>query len=289
MGTSQRDLDLQVLEHIYEQDDGEGQAFIGSIRGLVGEDTAATTCRGLRERGLIREGHRAGEYHVTAAGRAEVDAMSERRRDRGLRRRLCHNEFLRWIDSRNATEAAARVAREDYDVAVDLEPFTDQETEAAAEHLKRHGLIESISAAEADHILVWITDLGQECIDEGGEVAAFVSKDTTALGSQIFNISGSGNSVAAAIGANNEVTASLSSFAPKLAAEFAEAVRQAIPALNLDAERVQALVADIQQRDDPNRAQRATAQLQTMLVSTTTGTLGQVLGLLGASALGIGT
>ncbi len=140
MRTSQRDLDLQVLKHIYEQDDSEGRAFIGSIRGLVGEDTAATTCRGLRERGLIRPGHRSGEYHVTAAGRAEVDAMSDRRRDRGLGRRLCRNEFLGWIDSRNATEAGARVTREDFDVTADLEPFTHQETEAAAEHLKRHRL-----------------------------------------------------------------------------------------------------------------------------------------------------
>lgn len=287
---SQRDLDLQILEHIYDQDDSQGYAFIGPIRKLVGdEDTAAVTCRGLRDRGLLRTGHRSGEYHVTATGRAEVDAVRSRRRDRGLRRRLCRNELLRWIDSKDATDSGSRVGRDRFDVAVDLEPFTTKETEAAAEYLKGQGLIESISAAGAEHILLWITELGQECIDdEDGDVAAFVRKrSATSSGSQIFHISGSGNNVAAAIGDNNEVSASLSTFDPQLAMTFADAVEQAN--LDLDGEQVRELVANIKQSDDPSRAQRATALLQTMVVGTTTGTLGQVLGVLGANALGIGT
>lgn len=290
MGTSQDELDMQVLEHIYENCTDDRPASIGGLRERFGENDAAATTSSLRTRGLLRADKRmSAGYFVTPAGRAEVEEMRNRRADRGLRRRLCRNRLLRWMDEQGASHAGKRVAREDFDASPDLLPFTDQETEAAAEHLKQHGLIESISADQADHILVWTTDRGRQCLDEGGDVLAFTKMDVERNASQVFNITGSGNTVAAAIGNDNEVTASLSTFNSEAAAQFAEAVRQATPALGLDADRVDALVADVQQTEDPTRAQRATALLQTMVVGTTTGTLGQVLGVLGASALGIGT
>lgn len=289
MATAQGDLDMQVLEHVYENCSDDQSASIAGLRERFGESNTAAITSSLKSRGLLRADKRmSAGYFVTPEGRAEVEEMRNRRTDRGLRRRLCRNQLLRWIDDQGASQASTRVAREDFDASPDLLPFTDLETEAAADHLKQLGLVESISVDQADHILLWTTDRGRQCLDAGGDVSAFARVDVEPSASQVFNITGSGNRVAAAIGSNNQVTASLTTFDSDAAAQFAEAVQQAVAALGLDADRVAQLVVDVQQTKDLTRAQRATALLQTMVVGTTTGTLGQVLGVLGASALGIG-
>ena len=286
--TPQHDRDRRVLEFIYDNDEGlDGAASLSGLRELVGEQEAAISGAGLRQQGLIRQAERlSGGYHITADGRSEVESMRSRRSDRGHRRSLCREEFLRWIDRRTTTNPGSRVARENFDGAADLLPFSDEETEAAAGYLAQQGLIESINTAEADHILVWITEKGRECIDKGRGIATFVNEGHH--GGQVFHVSGSGNSIATAVGNNNEVTSNLSQFDPELALQFATAVRQATPVLRLPPD-AEATLQDIEQKEDVGRAQRATTLLYTFLMGTSTGTLGQVLGTLGANALGIGT
>lgn len=288
MADSQRDLDMRALEYIYEHGSGPEPATPGGLRKHVGEHQMATCAQSLIQRGLIRRDERvSGGWYPTAEGRSQVEELRDRRANRGLRRRLCRDELLRWLDSSGATDVGTRVSRDKFDVAPDGLPFTEKDSHAAAEYLKLNGLIESFPA-DGRHLLLWITDRGQECRDEGGDVAAFVKEGEASSVSQVFHISGSGNNVAAALGDNNEVTANLSAFDAEKAIEFAAAVWQALPQLGLDRDQVSALIADIEQRDDPTRAQRATATLQTLLVGTTTGTLGQMLGMFGSAALGMG-
>ncbi len=288
METQQEDRDRRVLEYIYDNDEGpRGGASLSGLWELVGEEEGAMSAAGLREEGLIRrEDRMSGGYHITAAGRAEVEAMRARRTDRGHRRAMCREDFLRWVDQMTTPDPGSRVARQDFNGAADTVPYTEEETEAAAGHLAQLGLIRSINTEEADHILVWITEKGRECVDERRGIPAFIDKGSH--GGQVFHVSGSGNSIAAAVGNKNEVTANLSQFDPALAVQFAAAVRQAMPVLNLPPD-TEATLQDIEQHQDLDRAQRATATLYTFLMGTSTGTLGQVLGVLGASALGIGT
>lgn len=288
--TPQQERDLRVLEYIYDNDnDVSGAADLPGLWALVGESEAARSASTLRDRGLIRdENSLSGGYHITGTGSAMVEEMHARRNDRGYRRGLCRDELLRWIDSNTTTDPGSRRSREDFDGGADLLAFTEEEVTAAAIYLAEQSMVESVSAAGAPHIAVWITDCGRECVDEGRGIRAFVEKDKVNVGGQIFHISGSGNTVAAAIGDKNEVTASISQFDPAIALQFAAAVRQAMPALNLPSN-IEETLRDIEQQDDPSRAQRATAVLYTFLMGASTGTLGQVLGMVGASALGIGS
>ncbi|WP_299051862.1 hypothetical protein [uncultured Nocardioides sp.] len=285
MTTSQDDLDMRVLEYLYDHVD-DHTAVPLDLQDDLGYDNVLRTITGLEDRGLIVSDGRNG-HDLTADGHSEVEAMLARRNDRGLRRRLCRDLLLRWTDEQGADNPHARVRRSTFDAAPDLKPFTGQETREAAEFLAERGLVKTAGGTAQ---VLWTTDLGRECLDDGGDVAAFLG-GSGPTGGQVFHISGSGNSVAAAIGDGSNATANLSTFNHEQAVQFAGAVREALPALTLqgvDAQEVERHAAEIEQRQDPTRAQRATALLHRMVESTTTGTLGGLLSALGAGALGIG-
>lgn len=279
----QSDLDLRVLEYIYDNDRGMsgGAGLAGLYEVAGGEDAAHRTAAGLRERGLIRAVQRlGGGYHIEAEGRRLVEETRARRADRGHRRAECREQLLRWADS------GGRVVRRDFDGSIDGEPFSMIESERAAAFLVENGLLKSHSASGEKHFLIEITELGRECIDSGKTIQDFLRPVDRA--NQMLNIFGSGNNVAAAFGDNNEVSADLSAFNHDLAATLAASVRDALPVLALPGE-VEDLLPDIEQRSDPTRAQRATARLYTLLGDTASSGLGGVLTVLAANALGIGS
>ena len=112
----------------------------------------------------------------------------------------------------------------------------------------------------------------------------FLARSQAPTSSQVVNITGSGNTVAAALGDNNEVTVSIEEFDQRQAIQFADAVRQALPTLDLDEGRVTTLLRWIGRK--PKTAvwpQRSTAALQTMLVNVSTSALSQLLAALGAA------
>jgi len=278
----QEALDLRVLEYIYDNDEGSrGPAGLSGLYAAAGsEDAGLSTAAALRRRGLIRSCERmSGGYYIEPEGRRIVEQARTRRSDRGLRRQECREQLLRWADD------DGRKARREFNGSADGEPFTMAESESAADHLVENGLLASHSAWQEKHFLVEITERGRECIDSGETIQQFLARGD-ALAAQVLNVIGSGNNVAAAFGDESIATASTSTFDHDLAVTLASSVRDALPVLGLPDE-VDALLADIEQREDPSLAQRATARLYTLLGATTSGALGTVLGAMAAGALGI--
>lgn len=229
--TSQEECDWIVLEHIYDNgEEAKGGVGSAALSELVGEEAATDAAVGLRERGLIRKGQRLGDgYYITASGRSDVEAMRHRRTDRAHRRAACRDQLLRWVDSNTSTGPGTRVAREQFDGSADLLAFSDDETEAAAAYLHEHRLIKTISAAQADHILLWITELGREAIDSGQTIHDFISQRDghSPTVSHTYNMSGSGNSFATATAAGAMANATVKNFNLDHARLFAAAVRAA--------------------------------------------------------------
>lgn len=291
--TRQDEQNMRVLEYIYDHDAGSaGPAGLGGLRDLVGEDAAAESAVELKERGWIRNENRlSGGYHITAVGRSEVEALRQRREDRSYRRGRCRDDLLRWADAKTTTDPGTRVGREDFDGGADLLPYDEDEVRAAATFLAEAGFIKSISAAGAPHIAIWITDAGRECVDEGGVEAFQRARRTGGVAATVnhFNMGGEGNVFATATAAGAVAHATLNNFNIDQARLFAKAVRVAEAELDLPDE-VRAALTVIEAEDaEPTRAQKATKVLTDFMLGASTGTVGQVLGMLGASALGIGT
>lgn len=289
--TPQEMRDWHVLEYVYDHDEGShGGAGLGGLLDLVGQDDGMAAAIGLSQRGLIQKEQRlTSGYHITAAGRREVELVRARRQDRGRRRVECREQFLRWVDERAGTSIAQRVAREDFDGAADFLPFTMAESEAAAGYLKQHDLIGSMSADQEDHILVWMTERGVDCIDSGRPIAELVAppRQSEPSVTNTYNVAGIGNSLTTATGAGAVANASITNFNLQQAQTFAAAVRAAADDLHLP-EEAEAHLVDIERGDaDPYRAQKATKALYRLVETTTTGGAGNILGMLAAQALGI--
>lgn len=289
--TRQEEQNLRVLEYVYDNDEGSaGPAGLSGLWELVGEDNAADSAVELQERGWIRRDQRlSGGYHVTAAGRSEVEAMRGRRTDRSYRRNRCRDDLLRWVDANTSPDPGSRVGRDKFDGAADLHPYDENEVRAAATFLAEAGFIKSVSAAGAPHIAIWITDAGRECVDEGGVEAFQRARQATSVPTvNHFNMGGSGNVFATATASGAVAHATMNNFNFEQARLLARAVRVAEHELGLP-EDVRAALSDIEAEDvEPTRAQKATKVVTDFLIGTSTGTVGQVLGMLGASALGIG-
>lgn len=279
---------LRVLEFIHDHDESDqNAATIGGVRKLVGsENEAATILVTLQDGNLItRDPSLVPRYHITGLGRSAVSKVRKRRIDRGYRRHECREALLRWTDTySDVQDTGRRVLLADFDGGADLVPFSDKEVTAALTYLADNGLVGAVRVMQDGgfHTWAWITDRGQEAIDWGG---AFKYLAPSSGNTTNYTFGGTGNTIAAAIGPHSQATAT-SNFDPTKALEFAAAVRQALPVLNLPEEALAAL-AEIEQQEDPTLRQRATARLYQFVTDTSTSTLGQVLGVLGAGALGI--
>ena len=280
----QDELDLRVLEYVYDNDQGmmREPAGLSGIYDVAGsEDAGLQTASGLRRNGLISMDQRlSGGYHIEPEGRRIVEEVRARRTDRGYRRQECREQLLRWADNDE------RRARREFDGSADGQPFTMDESEPAAGFLSENGLVKTFSSAQEQHFLIQITERGRECIDSGKTIQQFLSRNDVAA--QMVNVFGSGNNVATSFGENNTVAATLANFNHDMAVTLASSVRDALPILGLPDE-AEGLLTQIEQRDDPSLAQRATARLYTLLADTASGGLGGMLTTLAAGALGIGS
>ncbi|MCW2760486.1 MAG: hypothetical protein JWR85_687 [Marmoricola sp.] len=100
--TPQEQLELEILEHIYENDEGRLRepANLGPLYERFGEEPALSACHSLRLRGLIEMDSRlSGGYHTLPEGRTVVEAMRERRNDRGYQQ-LLTDRLLDRVDRR---------------------------------------------------------------------------------------------------------------------------------------------------------------------------------------------
>jgi hypothetical protein len=292
---TQRDLELRVLEFIYESQspDGADPAGIGALRGLVGDDHATgTVVRALKERGLVRvDGRLSPHYFTTAEGTREVQDMQARRASRRHRRAAALDHLLEWVDS-NSPSRDTRLDRDKFDGSADLVPFTADEVEEAAETLVAAGLLKSRSSAQKRHYLLEVTRVGRDCVDEGlGATDFLAQRCQPGPAGNVVHVSGGQNTIAAAFAAGSTATATHTVVNVDLALLVAAAVRQAADALDLPPDPDGALpeaLADIEQAQDPSRLKRGLVTVGRLLGDTSTGALGSVLATLAAQALGLG-
>lgn len=289
--TPQEQLELEILEHIYDNDEGRLRepANLGPLYERFGEEPALSACQSLRLRGLVEMDSRlSGGYHILPEGRTAVEAMRERRNDRGYRRAECREQLLTWLDANSDADAGIRPGTAAFEGASDLQPFSRLEVDAAIKHLKSRGLVGTIEAWGGPAAM-WITEAGREVIDAGGVAAAESAQQVPQSVMNTFNMAGSGNVFATATAPGATATANVSNFNLQHAKTFAAAIRAAESDLDLtDDDRADLVhIETAEQGADLTLAQRATARLYESADKIATGTAGGILLALAKQALGI--
>lgn len=289
--TPKEQLELEILEHIYENDEGQlrGPANLGPLYERFGEERAHSACQSLGLRGLIEmESRLSGGYHILPEGRMAVEAMRQRRNDRGYRRAECREQLLTWLDTNSDADAGVRPGTASFEGASDLQPFSRPEVDAAIKHLKNRGLVKTIEAYGGPAAM-WITEAGREAIDAGGVAAAESAQQIPPSVTTTFNMAGSGNVFATATAPGAMATANVSTFNLQHAKTFAAAIRAVESDLDLTDDDRKDLVhiETAEQGADLTLARRATARLYESADKIATGTATGILLTLAKQALGV--
>lgn len=289
--TPQEQLELEILEHIYDNDQGRLRepAHLGPLYERFGEEQALSACQSLRLRGLIEMDNRlSGGYHILPEGRTAVEAMRKRRNDRGYRRAECREQLLTWLDANSDAEAGIRPGTATFEGASDLQPFSRQEVDAAIMYLKSRGLVGTIEASGGPAAM-WITEAGRQARDAGGVAAAEITQRVPQSVTNTFNMAGSGNVFATATAPRASATANVSNFSLQHAKIFAAAIRAVESELDLtDEDRADLTrIESAEEGGDLTLAQRATARLYESADKIATATASGILLALAKQALGV--
>ncbi len=167
------EIEYRALEHARALE-SEGRPatvenFVPVLASLAegsGLEVALELAKGLRAKGLLRIGQKAvGDCYLTVEGKAAVQTIEERQKDRSRRRQHSRWDLLRWVDRTTEPTPGARVSLGEFNGSADFLPYTPQEVAAAAKHLAEANLIDSTSGLGMPHGLVWITEAGREYLD----------------------------------------------------------------------------------------------------------------------------
>lgn len=289
--TPQEQLELEILEHIYDHDQGQlnEPANLGPLYERFGEEQSLSVCQSLRLRGFIEMDDRlSGGYHILAPGRTAVEQMRERRNNRGYRRAECREQLLAWLDANSDADAGQRPGTAAFTGGSDLEPFSRAEVDAAIKHLKSRGWVGTIEAWGGPASM-WITEAGREAIDLGGVAAAEAAQQPPPPVANTFNMAGTGNVFATAAAPGATATANVTNFNLQHAKALVAAIRAAEADLDLtDEDRADlAQVEATEPDDDLTLARRATARLYERADQIAMGTVGGILLALAKQALGL--
>lgn len=289
--TPQEQLELEILEHIYDDDEGRHRepANLGPLYERFGEDQALSTCQSLRLRGFIEPDNRlSGGYHILPEGRTVVEAMRARRNDRGYRRVQCREQVLAWLDANSDFDAGIRPGTATFKGACDLQPFSRAEVDAAVKHLKARGLVGTIEAWGGPAAF-WITEIGREVIDAGGVTVVESAQQLPQSVTTNYNMAGSGNVFATATAPGAIANANVSNFNLQHAKAFAAAIRAVESDLDLtdDLQADIVLIENAELESDLTLAQRATTRLYESADKIATGAVSGILLALAKKALGI--
>lgn len=286
-----QELEIAVLLAFDQIVADDGTATIGDIRRVAdSDDDAADVAQRLTDRGLLRRGQSLiGDYSLTLEGKQAVQDIKDRRNNRQRRRSTCRQQVLAWLDGQGPVGSPADP--KGFSGSVDGVPFTEDEVNEAVDYLVDKGLAASLGhrTASGHWHVVAITRLGSDCVDDGGDIAAYLSRlrQVAHPVNQVFNMAGTGNTfaTAAADGATASATVN-NTFNLEGAHLFAAMIRAAEADLDLTQE-ARATLAELEATDDPTIARRAANVLYQFVSGTAAGTAGQVLGVYGANLLGL--
>lgn len=180
---------------------------------------------------------------LTVDGLARVSAQRERRSNRRLRQTAAHNGLLCYLGEQDPygegwTEIRG-FSSSKYSV-FEGDRLTDNEINRAAEYLEEIGLIDGITVAEfSGPVTARLTNNGQDCIDQGGDVAEYL-RDQRRTGTSITNNFSAGainSSGAIAVGSSDFTQNVTANIDPTAMAAFVQMLQQELPNLQLGADR----------------------------------------------------
>lgn len=198
------EVDLKVLSYLYGLPPNAGEEarlnnVLQAVFGSNDDDSAEIVFALIQRRLVSSDGTFAHALSLTVDGCRVVERLHALQQDRGHRRRLCREDLLRWVDQNTEPDGSAQVSIADFAGTLDLVSYVGAEVRSAATFLRTNGLIESISTLAGDHLAMWITEKGRDCVDDGG-----IGQRAEAL-SQTIVVNGSSNNVVAITGDHNGV------------------------------------------------------------------------------------
>lgn len=254
-------LDIQCLEKLAEaRETGNPEVSFGTIAEWFDDDDAgrAWVAR-QRELGRIEPVKRMGSTpSISQEGLAFVQAVKAQRENKGLRRQVCRQRLLCWVDN-NATSTADLPVTSEFLLSEHAwfagDIFTADELGDATEYLVDKRLLRGVAKSwGGSYARVGITHEGQECVtDYDADPAAYLASQRH-TGTTV-NVHGDGNALAIALGANSSASATATTVNVEAALQLAEAVRAASSLLNLGEDGEQAL-RDIEQQQDSGKVRQ---------------------------------
>jgi hypothetical protein len=265
----------RFMEWLYEMAKGATDTFVPANEFFQGEAINSTEelqlARQWAREGLINNG--SGLAGVSAAithqGIEHVNALRQRRADPAQRRAAAVNGLLRWLD----------------EVAPDGEGWTDVDdflssprswfagvqltrvqVDRAAEYLKNAKLIDgSVVAEYRGPVNAQITAAGQECVEQGGDVAEFLRRERSTAPAITTNIGTIHNTGALAVGSTNVTQHVAANMDLTAMAGFIQMMLRELSTLQMGAEReaqAREALAEVQrevEQPDPDRGRVARA------------------------------
>lgn len=255
-------LDIKCLESLAEaREQGQPGVSFGTIaQWFEGDDDAGRAwVSRQRELGRIEPVKRMGSTpSISQDGLAFLQVIKAQRADKGVRRRVCRQRLLHWVDCNTASTADDCLTdkfllSEHAWFAGDI--FTADELADAADFLVDNRLLHGFGKSwGSTYARVGLTHEGQECVtDYDADAAAYLAAQRQ-TGTTV-NVHGEGNALAIALGVNSSASATATTINVEAAIQLAEAVRAASSLLDLGEDDEQALL-DIAQREDPGKVRR---------------------------------
>lgn len=224
---------------------------------------------------------------LTAAGAEQAEQSQRAWHDSVARDRAARNALLAWMrDQRDSPQGAALVTNflQDRRSTADGRFFSAADVDAAAAYLYDKGLIDGTFAdQQRGPVFARLKADGIDCIEHGGDVAAYLAGSHVAGTTYNFNAPVTGTNVAVGDGAT-QVSVTQGIDADSLRT-LMQAICEALPALRLgapqqaDAESTAGeILAEARQTSpDPSRLQRALGGLRRSLASSAQQALAAVL------------
>ncbi|MGN9763770.1 hypothetical protein ACTMS2_01190 [Micromonospora sp. SD12] len=290
--TSSQVRRAQLLDWLYDYpgDVASIVEFLGQEPDELAQNLWRGTLRALDEEGLIRLAESMGfdgiSAFITDAGRTDVEARRARRDDPARRRAAAATGLLRWLYEKDPYGEfwceTDRIESTDY-AMFEGDRLPRRLFRTVVDHLHAEGLLVRRYPTNDRPLTAQLTRKGQECVEAGGDVAAYVNRGKEQP-ANITHFHGpvSGSNVSWASERVTQ-TATTTGIASDELAALIQAITEALPVLGLSGEQAAAVQHNAEVIEgELQRSQPDKHIVRTMLMRTVDTIVGA-----GNSALGL--
>lgn len=237
---------VEALEWLYEQSQGQASSFldVNELRAEWNkEDAAYLVTKHAENRGLVKAAYTLGggvQASLTSEGIAFVQRARNERMDPSARVPAIRRAMLQWLYSEDANDSDTSSWDGFLSSSFSLyfgQRFSQKEVFRQAVHLHRSGLVEAITIEEeaAGLIEPRLSSSGHDCVVEfGGNVSEYLNRQARVGNtSNVYIADNRGN---LSVGGSNFTQNSTTGVDTSELLQFAGAVRQILPTLDLPPE-----------------------------------------------------